>query len=256
MALRNLLRVLASGAAACCALAAGAQTLEISGSTSVVKALVQPNVAAIREATGVAVSFHAMPAGRGMIALFEGKAGMAAVSEGLEASVASARQAMAESGIEAPVPANLVYQEVGRERVAVYLHKDNPVVSLSQAQLRDLFSGKVRNWKELGGPDLPVKIFLSSAGSATRSIMQRQVLGGGAFAPSAAEFRTGLAAMEEVGKERGGIAASGLTLLDHAKTPNIKVAQTAAIERPHGFVTVGPPGEPARKVLDFLRRRK
>lgn len=255
MKMRSLARALVA-AAAWCTLVAGAQTLEISGSTSLLKRAVQPNVAAIKETTGVDVTSHAMPTGRGMMALFEGKAGMAAVSESLEEATASARKAMAETGTTVPVPANLVYHEMGRERVAVYLHKDNPVSTLTHAQLKDLFSGKVTNWKQLGGPDLPVKLFLSSAGSATRSIFQRQILGGGEFAPGASEFRTGLAAMTEVGKERGGIAASGLVLLDHAKNGNIKVAQTPVIERANGFVTVGRPAEPAQKVLDFLRRRK
>ena len=163
---------------------------------------------------------------------------------------------MVESGIEVAVPPNLVYHEVGRERVAVYLHRDNPVATLSQAQLKDLFTGKVRNWKELGGLDLPVKVFLSSAGSATRSIVQRQLLDGGDFAADATEFRTGLAAMAEAGRHRGGIAASGLVLLDAAKGGSIKVAQTPVIERSNGFVTVGKPGEAAQKVLDFLRRKK
>lgn len=248
-------RILWAAALLAAAFGAPAQTLEISGSTPVVKELLQTNAAAIRHATGVEVKSYAMTTGRGMIALFEGKSAVAAVSEPLDEAMASARRAMVEAGVNLPVPPNLVYHEVGRERVAVFVHKDNPVTALSRAQLKDLFTGKVRNWKQVGGPDLPVKVLLSSAGSATRSIVQKQVLDGGAYAADAAEFRTGLGAISEVAKERGGIAASGVMLSDYVKSGSVRIVQTPVIDRPTGFVTVGKPSEAAQKVIDFLRKK-
>lgn len=254
-AMRTVRAGFLAGAALCGALAS-AQTLEISGSTAVVKGTLQPQVAGIREATGVDVKANAMSTGRGMIALFEGKVPMACVSEPLDESTASARKAMAEAGISVPVPANLVFHEIGRERVGVFVHKDNGVGTLSRAQIKDLFTGKVRNWKQLGGADLPVKVILSSAGSATRSILQRQVMDGSEYAADAAEFRTGLAALDELTKVRGGIAGAGLMLKDHVRPGTIKLVQTPVIDRPVAFVTVGAPSEPAQKVLDYLRAKK
>jgi phosphate transport system substrate-binding protein len=249
-------RTLGAAIVAAIACSAGAQTVDISGSTVVVKDTLQPAANAIKEATGVQIKTLGMGTGHGMVALFEGKAAMAAVSESLEDATVSARKTLADSGIKATVPANLVFHEIGRDRVAVFMHKDNPVNALTKAQLKDLFSGKTRSWKEVGGPDIPVKVFLSSPGSGTRAVLQKVAIDGAEFSPSATDFRTSLAAIVEVTKDRGGIAAAGPTLLDDAKSPNLKIVNTPVIDRPVGLVTIGKPGEAAQKVIDYLRKKK
>lgn len=250
------LRSLATASLLCAMAVAHAESLEISGSTVVVKDTLQPAASAIKDATGVEVKALGMGSGRGMVALFEGKSGMAAISESLEEATASAKKTLAEIGSKATVPSNLVYHEIGRDRVAVFVHKDNPVGSLTRAQLKDLFTGKVHSWKEVGGPDVPVKVFLSSPGSGTRATFQKLALEGAEFAGSATDFRTSLAAIVEVTKDRGGIAVAGPSLLDDAKSSNLRIVGTPPIERPIALVTVGKPSEPAQKVIDFLRKKK
>jgi len=49
--------------------------------------------------------------------------------------------------------ADLVITPIAKEGFVFVLHKDNPVSSLTQEQLRDIFSGKIKNWRELGGLD-------------------------------------------------------------------------------------------------------
>jgi len=119
-----------------------------------------------------------------------------------------------------------------------------------------VFSGKVRNWKEVGGPDLPVKVFLSSPGSGTRATFQKLALDGADYAADATDFRSSLASVAEVAKERGGVAVAGPSLLDDVKSPNLRIAATPPVERPLALVTIGKPNEPAQKVIDYLRRKK
>lgn len=235
---------------------AHAQVLEIGGSTVVVKDTLQPAAAAIKESTGVDIKPLGMGSGRGMVALFEGKVAIAAVSEPLDEATASARTTMDEIGSKAKVPGNLVYHEIGRDRIAVFLHKDNPVGSLTRVQMKDIFTGKVRNWKEVGGADLPIKVFLSSPGSGTRATFQKLALDGAEYTTGATDFRSSLASVVEVGKEKGGIAVAGPSLLDDARTPQLKIAGTPPVERPIALVTVGKPSEPAQKVIDYFRKKK
>ena len=49
--------------------------------------------------------------------------------------------------------ADLVITPIAKEGFVFVLHKDNPINSLTQEQLRDIFSGKIKNWQELGGFD-------------------------------------------------------------------------------------------------------
>lgn len=237
-------------------LSANAETLDISGSTVVVKDTLQPAAAAIKEHTGIEIKANGMGSGRGMAALFEGKAALAAVSESLDEATQSGRKTLGEIGSKAAVPTNLQYHEIGRDRIAVFVHKDNPVGALTKAQLKDLFSGKVKNWKEVGGVDAPVHVFLSSPGSGTRATFQKLALDNGEFSHEATDFRTSLAAIVQVGKDKGGLSMAGPSLLDDAKSTSLKIVGTAPIERPIALVTVGAPSEPAQKVIDFLRKKK
>jgi len=49
---------------------------------------------------------------------------------------------------------------VAWDALAVIVHKDNPVSNITMRQLRDLFEGKITNWKQLGGNDAPVELYV------------------------------------------------------------------------------------------------
>jgi len=47
---------------------------------------------------------------------------------------------------------------IARDGVAIIVHKDNPVNSLSDRQLVDIYSGKITNWRQVGGRDAPLQV--------------------------------------------------------------------------------------------------
>jgi phosphate transport system substrate-binding protein len=49
---------------------------------------------------------------------------------------------------------------VGWDALAVIVHKDNPVDSITLDQLRDIYLGRIANWKELGGHDAPLELYV------------------------------------------------------------------------------------------------
>lgn len=74
------------------------------------------------------------------------------------------------------------YPQLRENRVAVSLFRlvvnDRvPVKNLSLATVRKIYRGDIRNWKVLGGPDLPVLLVSRDANSGTREVFQRRVLG-------------------------------------------------------------------------------
>lgn len=50
----------------------------------------------------------------------------------------------------------LEFHTVGVGPLAIIVHKDNPVKNITAEQARQLFSGDIKNWSELGGPDMRV----------------------------------------------------------------------------------------------------
>ncbi|MDF1696389.1 MAG: putative porin [Saprospiraceae bacterium] len=66
---------------------------------------------------------------------------------------------------------------IGWDAIAVITHSDNPVKNLSQDQLKAIFTSKITNWKELGGPDLKINPYVVNKESATRNVFRSRVLG-------------------------------------------------------------------------------
>ena len=81
---------------------------------------------------------------------------------------------------------NPYYVIIGYAALAVYVHPDNPLPALSRAQLKAFFTGQVKNWKDVGGPDAPVELVTVelSTGSGTADFFREAVLEGAPFAPT------------------------------------------------------------------------
>jgi len=71
---------------------------------------------------------------------------------------------------------------IGRDAIAVIVAADSPIRGLTLAQLRDVFTGGIGNWRELGGPDLPIRPTIVAPDSATHEVFRSIVLGGEEYA--------------------------------------------------------------------------
>ncbi len=61
---------------------------------------------------------------------------------------------------------------VALDGIAVIINLENPVSELTMVQLKDIYTGKVMNWKEVGGVDAPVAVLGREAGSGTRDAFE------------------------------------------------------------------------------------
>jgi phosphate transport system substrate-binding protein len=65
---------------------------------------------------------------------------------------------------------------VARDAIGVIVHPDNPVSQLTRQQLSDIFSGKITNWKEVGGEDRPIVRLSRESNSGTHVYFLEQVV--------------------------------------------------------------------------------
>lgn len=63
-----------------------------------------------------------------------------------------------------------------RDAVVLVVHLENPVSSLKSDQIKEIYSGKLLNWKDLGGPDKPIHVYTRTKGSGTRKFFEDKVL--------------------------------------------------------------------------------
>ena len=80
------------------------------------------------------------------------------------------------------------------------------VDNLTTQQLTDIFTGKVTNWKEVGGPDLKITVIERTAGSGTRTNFDKLALGGAAEMTGAATQDATGAVVTAVGQTPGSIS--------------------------------------------------
>ncbi len=56
---------------------------------------------------------------------------------------------------------------IAMDGIAIILHKSNSVTQLSNSQIMAIYTGKIRNWRELGGTDLPITVVNKAEGRST-----------------------------------------------------------------------------------------
>lgn len=245
--------VLAISAVVLAGTGALAAELPMWGSTTCQKRFLEPGAEALEKATGVKIKVFGVGTGKGVLALFDGKTSVALTSSPFEDSLATAKKAAKEEGrAEVKVPANLKFHPITEDVIVPIVHKDNPVSELSYEQLADLSSGKVKNWKEVGGPDLAVQVVTSHGGSSTREVFQNQVMKKAPYAGNAIEVNSTRLELNEVSKNPGGLGAVSAGFY-HQNPGNAKIVKTAPISRPLAFITLGDPTAEVQKVIDFFR---
>ena len=89
---------------------------------------------------------------------------------GIQSALSGAAQiGMADLVNLPPEAKNLVSFVVARDGIALIVSVKNRVKNLTLAQIRDIYNGKIKNWKELGGSDHAITVISREAGSGTRS---------------------------------------------------------------------------------------
>ena len=109
--------------------------------------------------------------------------------------------------------AGAVENVVAIDGIAVCTHKDNTVTNLTVQQLKDIYTGKVTNWSELGGKDAPIIVVGREAGSGTRGAFEelKKIENECAYAN---ELDTTGAVMAKVGSTPGAIGYVSLDVID------------------------------------------
>jgi phosphate transport system substrate-binding protein len=249
-------------AGAALTLAAAPAPLRVNGSTTVSPVVVEASVIMSAE-HGVAVRVDTQGGSSGgMAALGEGRAEVAMISRPLS------------SEDQAHYPeARFTATRIGLDGVALVVSRDvwkGGVHALSKAQVRGLYEGKVKNWKEVGGPDRRVVFFNKEAGRGTWEVFARWLYGDLKAAPLVAlpEVGSNEEGRSKVSATPGSISQLSAAWADGRRifavgireddgrvllpTPAAILNGTYPLSRPLMLVTNGPPRGAAKVLCDLL----
>ncbi len=153
--------------------------------------------------------------GTGISALINGTTDICQASRTMsEAEKNNLRQRYKTPGEEIPV---------ARDGLSVYVNAANPVKELNMDQLRLIFTGKVTNWKEVGGKDAKIILYSRENSSGTYVFFKEHVLKNADYSQRAQSMPGTAAVVNAVSKEKNGIGyggaayAKGIHVLDVKK---------------------------------------
>ncbi len=137
----------------------------------------------------------------------------------------------------------------GKDGITIYLNPGNPVSQISTAQLKQIYTGKITNWNQLGGKEAKIILYSRENNSGTYVFFKDNVLGGQDYAPSCQNLPGTAAVVNAVSKDVNGIGYGG-----HGYSKGVKVALINGIEPNKS--TIGNGTYPlSRNLFMYLRNR-
>jgi len=236
----------------------GSDELSYSGSSTIGMSVLDAGaVKAFEQNTGIKFKSVEQPgSGKGIQALLDGKVTLAGASRSLKPEEKAKK---------------LLGTAIGYDAIAVFVHKNNPVKNLTKDQVKGIFAGKIKNWKEVGGKDAPIKPNTEIAGEkrATMLAFQEMAMDNAAYGAGFKEIDFPRDQIVDVAKNENAICGVSFGLLGAVSADlrgNVKAItvngiapsdaniQSGAylISRPLLLVTLGLPKGDVKKFIDFM----
>jgi phosphate transport system substrate-binding protein len=230
--------------------ATAAAELSYVGSSTIGDTILPAAAEAFARKTGVKLgSIATQGSGKGLELVVRGAAPLAGVSRGLTLVEKQQR---------------IYYQTIGYDAIAVYVHGSNPVTGLSKVALKDIYTGRIRSWKEVGGKDAPLVVITQVWGGQRAQMVEfrDQILDGAAYREDRVEVDRQSDQVAALLSEPRGITAvslamarPGITALAiEAFPPDARSVRSGAylLSRPLLLVTPARPDPDARRFVEFM----
>lgn len=144
---------------------------------------------------------------------------------------------------------------LGLDGIAVIVHPDNPLQQLSKDQLRQIFSGELRNWRSLGGPSAPIHVYARDDKSGTYDTFKSLILGKKTpLIGNARRFESNANLSDAVSVDANGIGFVGLPYIRQSRALAVVDGGTAAIS-PDVFTVATEDYALARRLFLYLPQR-
>jgi len=152
-------------------------------------------------------------------------------------------------GVAVADPAAYKPLVIGKDRVIVIVHPDNGVAKLGKDQLTGIFTGKIANWKDVGGKDAPILVVWGGLTQGTNSMFIKNIMDGAKptseviAATTAEDIRQNVAANPEA------IGIGPQSIIN----ATVRSPETPELARPITLITKGSPSAKVQKLIDFIK---
>lgn len=157
---------------------------------------------------------------------------------------------------------------VGQDGIALIVNKENEINQFTLEQLKQIFTGQITNWSQLGGMDAPIVLYSRESNSGTYAFFKEFVLEDEEYAQEALLLPSNSAIVEGIKQDKNGIGYVGLAYVNDeirpvpvAKEegnqgilPSLETINTGAypVARPLYLYTAGEPKGAIKTYMDFI----
>ena len=233
---------------------AGPATITISGSTTVLPIAQKAAEVYMGRHPQVRISVAGTGSGDGIKSIIDGTASIGDSSRDMKKKE---RELARKRGV------NPVRHTVALDCIVPVVNPANPVKNLTLAQLRDIYTGKIRNWKQVGGWDKPLVVISRDSSSGTFEVWNHKVLKKARVRPDAQLQASNGAVAQAVAGNRYAIGYVGIGYLNPGLKPltvnGIQASPATArdgsypIARALYMFTRGEPTGAVKDFLDFVK---
>jgi phosphate transport system substrate-binding protein len=178
-----------------------AKPISIKGSDTMVIMTARLAETFMKAKPGTVIQVTGGGSGVGIAALINGTTDIAASSRPIKTSETDKLKArFATVGYAHPI---------ARDGLSVYVHVSNPVKELTLAQIRDIYTGRITNWKQVGGRDAAILLYSRENSSGTYTYFKDNVLLGKDFTPRAQTLQGTAGVVNAVANDPNGIGYGG-----------------------------------------------
>ncbi len=197
--------------------AAVAGKLVIKGSTTVLPIAQKVAEAYMKEHPDTKITISGGGSGNGIKAIIDGTTDIADSSRFIKDK--EVKLAVEKGGY--PVPFSVAY-----DCIVPVVHPGNSVKDLSLAQLKDIYQGKIKNWKQVGGPDRKIVVISRDTSSGTYEVWEKKVMKKVRVYPGALLQASNGAVAQAVAKNKNAVGYIGIGYLND----NVKATTVNGIE--------------------------
>ncbi len=226
------------------------ENIVIKGSTTVLPIAQKVAEEYMKQNPDTGISISGGGSGNGIKALIDGSTDIADSSRFIKTK--EVKRAMEKGAY--PVPFAVAY-----DCIVPIVHPSNNVTNISLAQLKDIYAGKMRRWKKMGGPDWPVVAISRDTSSGTYEVWSKKVMKKERVFPGALLQASNGAIIQAVSKNKNAIGYIGLGYITkNVKQLTINNIKGSAETTLNGMYPVSrplymfTPGWPEGETLDFI----
>lgn len=126
--------------------------------------------------------------------------------------------------------AEAVETKVALDALAVYVHEGNSLDHLTLDQLKGIYRGQITNWKDVGGPNLPIVLYSRENSSGTYAYFKEHVLKNEDFAATAQTLPGTAAVIQAVSHDPNGVGYGGIAYATGVRLVKVAGADGTPIE--------------------------